>query len=516
MSTPPDGIPPTMQMYLFHIPGASDDPSTGDPFVPTTGSFDPSVLYHEYTHGLSNRLVIDANGNSTLNDIEPGAMGEAWSDYYAMDYLVAHRLLKDTAKSGELLEGKYVAANAHLIRTMAIDCPVGATTKGCTSGFDGTTKGGYTYGGFPDVVGGAEVHGSGEIWAQTLWDLRGALGPRVADSLITRAMSISADDPSFLDMRDAILRADLVGYGNTHRAAIWKVFAHRGMGFFAGAVDGTDTTPGEDFHTPPASDPHDGVVAGTVTDPTTGHPVAGAVVQVTGQGDQYTTTTNSVGKYAVFGLVTGTYAKVDATSPGYFGQAQAGTAIAQNPNAPTSPTNFSITRDWAASSGGASVAAFDGPRFRGCSPDEAIDTNLGTSWVTAAGVQGEPVGTFSPKSITIKLPEKVDIDSFQVDPGQTCGTGNSSSTRELLIQTSPDGLTWTTAADHTFAGDYSDNGHLNEVDPTAGDAGVLYVRATIESNQVPAPFSANCPNGGFGGCQYASLSELAVFGTPSS
>ena len=57
MSTPPDGIPPTMQMYLWHFPGTSDDPATGDPFVPTSGAFDASILYHEYTHGLSNRLV---------------------------------------------------------------------------------------------------------------------------------------------------------------------------------------------------------------------------------------------------------------------------------------------------------------------------------------------------------------------------------------------------------------------------------------------------------------------------
>ena len=37
MSTPPDGISPTMQMYLFHAPGVHD---TQDPFVPTTGSLD--------------------------------------------------------------------------------------------------------------------------------------------------------------------------------------------------------------------------------------------------------------------------------------------------------------------------------------------------------------------------------------------------------------------------------------------------------------------------------------------
>ena len=32
--------------------------------------------------------------------------------------------------------------------------------------------GGYTYGDFAKIRGGAEVHDDGEIWAQTLWQLR--------------------------------------------------------------------------------------------------------------------------------------------------------------------------------------------------------------------------------------------------------------------------------------------------------------------------------------------------------
>ncbi len=32
--------------------------------------------------------------------------------------------------------------------------------------------GGYTYGDFAKVLGGAEEHADGEIWAQTLWELR--------------------------------------------------------------------------------------------------------------------------------------------------------------------------------------------------------------------------------------------------------------------------------------------------------------------------------------------------------
>ena len=34
-------------------------------------------------------------------------MGEAWSDYYAMDYLVSQRPASGHHGTGEVLEGKY-------------------------------------------------------------------------------------------------------------------------------------------------------------------------------------------------------------------------------------------------------------------------------------------------------------------------------------------------------------------------------------------------------------------------
>jgi extracellular elastinolytic metalloproteinase len=513
MSTPPDGQSPTMQMYLFHVTGATDKQ---DPFVPTTGSLDASVEYHEYTHGLSNRLVIDADGNSTLNDIQAGSMGEAWSDYYAMDYLVSHGFLKDTKKKGNLLEGNYVAAGQHLIRTMAIDCPVGARTKGCTSGFDGR-KGGYVYGDFPNIVGGPEVHGSGEIWGQTLWDLRTKLGHRVADSLITRGMTFSAEDPDFLDMRNGILRADLVRDNGKYRKVIWHVFAHRGMGFFAGSIDSADANPASDFHMPPPKGrAHNGVVSGIVTDSVTGDPIAGAVVQVTGQGDQYSTTTNAAGKYAIGGLVKGTYKKVAASAPGYFSSAKKGKAV---PGTANFATNFKIVHDWAATSGGAAVAHFNGPDFSafGCGPGGAFDTSLTTGWGSTTGDDnGDPTNTFIDKFIVVKLPQPVDITSFEIDPAATCGDGLSASTSEITISVSSNDSTYTDVYDnigHGFTN--ADDGHLNAVTPTGPTDGIEYVKLTIHSNQTH-DFSHNCPTGAFSGCSFTDLTELAVLGTPSA
>ena len=134
--------------------------------------------------------------------------------------------------------------------------------------------------------------------------------------------------------------------------------------------------------------------------------------------------------------------------------------------------------------------------------------------MTAAGVAGEPTNTFSPKSVTIKLPVPVDISSFQVDPGQTCGTGNSSSTGELQIETSPNGLDWTPAADPTFTG--TDNGHLNAGRPH----GRRHQRALRQGDDREQPGACTVlghlpGDGTFGGCQFASLTEFAVFGVPS-
>ena len=43
-------------------------------------------------------------------------------------------------------------------------------------------------------------------------------------------------NPSFVDARDALLTADLVGFGGAHECRIWRASAKRGLGFGADAV----------------------------------------------------------------------------------------------------------------------------------------------------------------------------------------------------------------------------------------------------------------------------------------
>ena len=68
-------------------------------------------------------------------------------------------------------------------------------------------------------------------------------------------MRLSPPEPSFLDMRNAILAADQGLNGGANEDLIWTVFADRGMGFFASVDDSSDTAPFENFDTPPADTP---------------------------------------------------------------------------------------------------------------------------------------------------------------------------------------------------------------------------------------------------------------------
>jgi extracellular elastinolytic metalloproteinase len=509
MSTPPDGQAPTMQMFLQHQPGTTYP--DGDPFAPTDVGDEADTVYHEYTHGLSNRLVVDAAGDSTLGDVQAGAMGEAWSDWYAMDYLVAHGLQRDRPNKVDVILFQFDGEGVALDRTEPVDCKVGSTARRCNGGTTGHL-GGYTYADYGHVVGQPEVHGDGEIWAQTLWDLRDKLGSKKAESLVTRAMELSPANPSFIDERNAILLADTALFHRLHHDAIWRVFAKRGMGFFAGSLGGDDASPGADFHTPPAA-PETATIHGTVTDADTGAPVGGATVALAFQGTPGSAnpvaTTGPDGSYTLGPVPVGTYPKLTVLAPGFDPTQTSVTVVAGG-----TTKDLQVRRDWAASSGGGSIADFNGPDFGpACGPEGAIDLSQGTGWGTTTGDDdGTATNVFVPKHIVIELPQAVDVSEFAVDPSATCGDGGSASTGGFTIETSPDNVTYTPAADGTFTAD--DRGTLVPITPTDGATGVKFVRFTITSNQTP-DFETNCPAGAFSGCSFTDLTEIEVYGAPA-
>jgi len=518
MSTPPDGLPPTMQMYLLHEPG---QPNSVDPFLPTSTSFEAGTLYHEYTHGLSNRLVTDASGNSTLNSIQAGAMGEAWSDYYAMDYLVHKGFFRDTPRDGDLRDGDYVFAGQGGWRSQSMDCDVDAVARNCSRLEGG--RGGYTYGDFPTIGGAPQVHASGELWAQTLWDIREALGSVPTSRLVTEGMRLSAPDPSMLDMRNAILQADQAINDGDNRLRLWRIFAARGMGWYAGVVDGGDAFPAESFRIPPRAGLGRGAIAGTLTDDQTGEPIAGLRVAISGHGDRYAATTNANGRFAIPNVPPGTYLKLTIGGKGYDSLTRTVTVK------PKRVSNLSgrLRRDWAASSGGGEVVDFTGPDLSpfGCGPWNAIDLSQGTGWGSTTGDDdGTPTGTPVPKRVDIALPEPITITAggaagetaFRVDPTNTCGDPGSSATNEYRIEVSTDGSDWVKVADGSFGtvDDTDTKGRYFDVAASTGVAGVTHVRFWMDSPQVP-DIEQSCP-GPYGGCEFMDMTEIQVYGTSTA
>ncbi len=252
----PDGAPFFMQVFLWS--NACTPLGSSLALNDVNAADDALIVYHEYTHGMTNRLVTDGAGFPAMNGWQPGAMDEGTADWFALDLLNAQGLEPDSAAPGELRAGKY---ENDTLRTQPYDCPVGASGAACP-GTANVGSGGYTYGDFARILGGPEVHADGEIWVETLWDLRARLiatygaasGIARARALVTDGLRLAPPNPTFLDMRNAILQANVNrGFGDQDR--IWSVFAARGMGYRASTTSANDTAPRQDFSLPSQTQP---------------------------------------------------------------------------------------------------------------------------------------------------------------------------------------------------------------------------------------------------------------------
>ncbi len=269
-STPPDGEPGRMQMYIF----------TGtNPY--RDGDLDGTVVLHEHTHGLSNRLV---GGGVGIFELQPAGMGEGWSDFYALA-LVAPASADPHASYPEggyityrlagLTENYYFGIRRYPYTTDMGKNPL--TFK------DIDPSRADPHPGIPisPIFGGgdpSEVHNQGEVWCVTLWEGRASLidklggdeGNTTMLQVVTDGMKLSPPNPTFLEARDAIILADDVDTGGDNYSELWTAFAKRGMGYSAQAPS-SDTTLGvlEAFDVPPdviVSVP-DGILEVSVTPP---------------------------------------------------------------------------------------------------------------------------------------------------------------------------------------------------------------------------------------------------------
>ena len=223
-STPPDGRPGRVQMFLW----------SGSP--PLDGDFDQTVILHELTHGVSNRLI----GNGTgLSGFQSRGMGEGWSDYFALALL---RQESDPL-DGAYAIGQYVRNNyAQGIRRYPYS----------------TSRAVYPLT-FAALSLSPSVHAAGEIWCVALWEMRARLigqygfseGQRLSLQLVVDGMKLTPPEPDFLEARDAILLADRAVNNGANQRLLWQAFASRGLGFSADTSGATDNAPAEAFDLPP-------------------------------------------------------------------------------------------------------------------------------------------------------------------------------------------------------------------------------------------------------------------------
>jgi hypothetical protein len=308
------------------------------------------------------------------------------------------------------------------------------------------------------------------------------------------------------------------------------------MGWFAGTIDGDDPRPVANFSMPPSPGDPKGSLAGSVTDDATGAAISDAIVAFGGHdhgAGNYVALSDASGSYSIGNIFAGTYPKVSARGAGYDPLVLDTLTI----DAGANTKNWLLRRDWAALSGGGSIAAFNGPDYTpfGCGPTGAIDQSQGNGWGSDTD-NGTITGFATDKFIVARLPVKVNISEIQVNPSNTCGDPGSSSTRGWRIEVSADGTSFTELVDGVF---YAANrGRMNTVF-TGAVAGVQYIRFWILNPQVPNnPASGSCAgpascgtdpdddsgvalhcgtgkDNGFGGCTFMDMVELGVYGQPS-
>lgn len=245
-----DGVNGRMQMYLWNV--------GGNPQYRPDSDFDNGVISHEYGHGWSTRLTGGPANSNCLQNAEQG--GEGWSDYLALMLTTNWASLTPTVGSANIAKGIGTYSLAQNTTDMGI-----RTFKYSYDMANVNPQ--VTYG---KVATYAVPHGVGSIWAAMLWDMTWEIilqdnqivnniyatpatianmrGNIAALKLVNEGLRLQKCSPSFVDSRDAILKADSILFNKRYTCAIWKAFARRGLGFYASTVgNSNDRTVTEDF-----------------------------------------------------------------------------------------------------------------------------------------------------------------------------------------------------------------------------------------------------------------------------
>jgi extracellular elastinolytic metalloproteinase len=189
MSTAADGQPPLMNMGMVTSTGRHT-------------AFDSDVVFHEFTHGLTNRLVGGTRQGHTLDAPQSQGMGEGWSDFFALT--IQNYFRAQEGQPEKFVAGEWVLNDPRGIRSNPYD-----------------DRYPFTYGNLitfprdPDT-NLPDEHQTGEVWCAALLmmvrRIRAGLssdtdGYRLGWQIVVDALKLTPANPTYLQARDAILLA---------------------------------------------------------------------------------------------------------------------------------------------------------------------------------------------------------------------------------------------------------------------------------------------------------------------
>lgn len=216
-----DGGPAELSLGVWRN---QNPPSVGRPTA-----LDASVVIHEFAHGVSQRLVSGRLKKTALSQPQGLALGEAWSDYFAVTILNFYR----SANARTFTFARFASGIAGGVRPHPYDNFTSDISNLGTPGFN-------------------EQHTVGSIFAAALIrmheDLRTffgddathATGQETAWRLVVDSMKVLNANPTFIHARDALLSANTrlrLPQAAAIESRIRSAFARFGLGRNASCRD---------------------------------------------------------------------------------------------------------------------------------------------------------------------------------------------------------------------------------------------------------------------------------------